>query len=231
VSACCFERACHIRMHGNVAVTNKAQIGSSAIGSGAVWPSVPIIARAWSEMSGPKSVDVQGDAQRMIRQRGSRARGDKRLVAHLLGVSTSVVLMCGVTPLSASADVDPPRTGRAEGNPVTDDVHNGNGARNHNIFSMKSPTNNHGYQHTSTSTAGGMTSIYNAMCRYVRVCRITWQPGPQKTEPTTRSKAGSRAPNNVDTQGPSTPGTSTFFYAGPLGVMMGTSTPPTSPRR
>jgi hypothetical protein len=149
-----------------------------------------------------RPADVREAATGMIRQRGG-----KRFVAHLLGVSTSVVFVWGS---AASADTGPSR------NPVADeDVHSGNGTRNHNIFSMKSPTSNRGYQHTSTSTAGGRTNVYNAICRYVRVCTMTWKPGRQKAEPTTRPM------DDVN----EAPGEDTFFYAGPLGVMMGTSRP------
>jgi hypothetical protein len=169
----------------------------------------------------------------MIRRRGGEACGNKRLVAHLLGVSTSVVFVCGTASFPASADVEPPRAGPADGSPVTDDVRNGNGGRNHNIFSMKSPTNNHGYQHTSTSTAGGRTSVYNAMCRYVTFCTITRRVGPRRTKPVTRSNVGAFASHSGEKAGAkpysSVPRMNTFFYAGPLGFMMGSWIPAASP--
>src|SRR5262245_52830840 len=82
------------------------------------------------------------------------------VVVGFLGVSGSV----GYGLVSASA--------YADGDPATDDVRTGNGSRNHTISSMKSPTSNRGYQHTSTSTAGGMTDVHNALCRYVFICTI-----------------------------------------------------------
>jgi hypothetical protein len=99
--------------------------------------------------------------------------------------ATSAAFVWGFAPLPASADPEPAQAQAA------DHGNFGNGGRNRNIFSMESPTYNKGYQHTSTSTAGGATSIQNALCRHVKVCHITQnvilnQPG---TATATQNKA------------------------------------------
>jgi hypothetical protein len=50
--------------------------------------------------------------------------------------------------------------------------HDGNGRRNRNVISVRSPTRNHGYQHTNNGNAGGMNPVQNALCRNVTVCTI-----------------------------------------------------------
>jgi hypothetical protein len=50
--------------------------------------------------------------------------------------------------------------------------HDGNGRHNRNIISVRSPTHNRGYQHTSNGNAGGMNPVQNALCRQVTVCKI-----------------------------------------------------------
>lgn len=53
-----------------------------------------------------------------------------------------------------------------------DNNHNGNGTHNHNAFSIRSPTHNHGIQPVSNANAGGVTHTRNAFCKKVRFCRI-----------------------------------------------------------
>jgi hypothetical protein len=53
-----------------------------------------------------------------------------------------------------------------------DNNHNGNGAHNHNAFSIRSPTHNGGVQAISNANAGGRTSSRNALCNRTRLCRI-----------------------------------------------------------
>jgi hypothetical protein len=50
--------------------------------------------------------------------------------------------------------------------------HNGNGTHNHNAFSIRSPTRNHGVQAISNANAGGVTSSRNALCKRPRFCHI-----------------------------------------------------------
>ncbi len=50
--------------------------------------------------------------------------------------------------------------------------HNGNGAHNHNAFSIRSPTRNSGVQAISNANAGGVSSSRNALCRRARLCHI-----------------------------------------------------------
>lgn len=69
------------------------------------------------------------------------------------------------------------------------DHHDGNGHHNRNIISVRSPTKNHGYQHTNNSNAGGTNPVQNALCRHVTVCTISQavnitqptQPAPPPT--------------------------------------------------
>ncbi|MGH3374165.1 MAG: hypothetical protein ACRDP6_05460 [Actinoallomurus sp.] len=51
--------------------------------------------------------------------------------------------------------------------------HDGNGRHNRTIVSVRSPTNNRGYQHTTNSNAGGTNPVQNALCRHVTVCNVT----------------------------------------------------------
>lgn len=48
----------------------------------------------------------------------------------------------------------------------------GNGSHNRSTNSIKSPTYNHGYQHTSNSNAGGTNSVLNALCQRVSNCKL-----------------------------------------------------------
>ncbi|MDN3351497.1 hypothetical protein [Actinomadura sp. DC4] len=50
--------------------------------------------------------------------------------------------------------------------------HNGNGAHNHNAFSIRSPTRNGGVQAISNANAGGVSSSRNALCKRTRFCHI-----------------------------------------------------------
>lgn len=51
--------------------------------------------------------------------------------------------------------------------------HYGNGRHNRNVVSVRSPTHNHGYQHTTNGNAGGTNPTQNGLCRQVTVCNIT----------------------------------------------------------
>jgi hypothetical protein len=53
-----------------------------------------------------------------------------------------------------------------------DTNHNGNGTNNHNAFSIRSPTRNHGVQAISNANAGGVSSSRNALCKRARFCHI-----------------------------------------------------------
>ncbi|WP_433351784.1 hypothetical protein ACQP25_02215 [Microtetraspora malaysiensis] len=71
---------------------------------------------------------------------------------------------------SAAREVATARAARSGGG---GENNTGNGTRNANISAVKSPTDNHGYQHTSTSDIGGATSVQNVLCRNVKVCSVT----------------------------------------------------------
>jgi hypothetical protein len=69
--------------------------------------------------------------------------------------------------------------------------HDGNGRHNRTIVSERSPTKNHGYQHTTNSNAGGTNPVQNALCRHVTVCHVSQKiimiqperPAPPAPEP------------------------------------------------
>jgi hypothetical protein len=136
----------------------------------------------------------------------------------LVGATVLSALIWGAAPLAASADPGPDPT-----NP-TDYDHYGNGTRNHNIFSLESPTSNQGYQHTSTSTAGGTTSVQNAMCRHVTVCNITQKATPEtatttpvNNETVIPENGGTPAAEEVTTRAPKH---NPFSHSYPLDAMM-----------
>lgn len=121
-----------------------------------------------------------------------------------------------------------------------DHHHNGNGRHNRNIISVRSPTHNHGYQHTNTSNAGGTNPVQNALCRHVTACTITQkvtivapkrptpvepqpvepqpveprpvQPPPETLVPQSLSGPARRSPE-LPVRGP-------FLYIGPYGLML-----------
>jgi hypothetical protein len=154
----------------------------------------------------------------MICQSEGRALRRNLAVRFLIGASAATAFLWSFAPLSASADPEPTQT------EITDISHGGNGTNNHNSFSVKSPTNNHGYQHTSSSTEGGVTSIQNAMCKNVKVCHITqnFSPvaetvTPHETETLIAKKAGE---SSAEEAGRPAPGNvSALFPLYPLGLM------------
>jgi hypothetical protein len=182
----------------------------------------------------------------MIYQHDGRALRRRNLaVRFLVGASASTAFIWGSVPLPASADPEPAQTD------ATDHGHYGNGTHNGNIFSTRSPTHNQGYQHTSTSTAGGATSIQNAMCRNVKVCNIIQKVTlPRKGETAIQNKAETFTPQNSDilmpkkndvpTSGeikahtpknfnPPPPDTGSLLHLEPLGFMMPVSASAISP--
>ncbi|MFJ2030766.1 hypothetical protein [Streptosporangium sp. NPDC087985] len=116
----------------------------------------------------------------MIYQHDDKVLRRKSLAAHfLIGVSASAVFIGGIVSLPASANVDPIKKERkariidtdhdSDGDPTGD----GNNKRNRNILSVRSPAQNRGYQHASTSTAEGGINIQNSLCKNVLICNIT----------------------------------------------------------
>jgi hypothetical protein len=114
-------------------------------------------------------------------QDGRAFRKRNTAIRLLIGASVSAVFLSCSSAHAASADPEPIDMNS------TEQGHYGNGAHNRNIYSLKSPTNNHGNQHTTTSTAGGVTNIQNAMCKNVKVCNIVQQvtPKAETTDPNT----------------------------------------------
>src|SRR5258708_9041605 len=130
----------------------------------------------------------------MTYQHDGRALRRRNLaVRFLLGASASTAFIWGSVPLPVSADPEPTQ------NDTIDHVHSGNGTHNNNIFSTKSPTHTQGYQNTDASTAGGATSIQNAMCKNVKVCNIVQKVTlPRKPDTATQNKANTSTPQNSD---------------------------------
>jgi hypothetical protein len=89
------------------------------------------------------------------------------MIHHLVAASAATVFYGGV-------DSRPPRASRRPAAAARDGNHHhdGNGHHNRNIISVRSPTNNRGYQHTSNGNAGGVNPVQNALCRHVTVCTI-----------------------------------------------------------
>ncbi|MBX6385057.1 MAG: hypothetical protein IRZ07_19155 [Microbispora sp.] len=101
----------------------------------------------------------------------------------LAGTSASAAFITGVAPLGAAADNghgQGDRAPRAAATPQGKDPR----VRSGNKLSVTEHTNNRGYQHTSTNTAGGSSNVQNALCRRSRVCNITQHVtvvGPRET--------------------------------------------------
>ncbi|MDH2430747.1 hypothetical protein [Sphaerisporangium sp. TRM90804] len=123
----------------------------------------------------PRSGGTGGDRTTTHRCGGARAGRLAACVltgvcAGLLGVVASPAAWADPVPASGEG---PGKGRRDDGDGIRPRV--GNGTGNHSVVSVRSPTTNHGYQHTSATTAGGATSIQNALCRHARVCNITLQ--------------------------------------------------------
>jgi hypothetical protein len=146
----------------------------------------------------------------------------KNAIHLLIGVAAPFIWVAVALP--ASADPKPAGTNSADHEPQ------GNGTRNRNIFSMRSPTSNRGYQHTSTSAVGGKTSVQNAMCRHVTVCTIGQDVIPRKVDRPAQHKVATAAPAHAaapERASSFPPGT--LMYSGPLGYAVMTPPFTTSP--
>src|SRR3954447_21678565 len=129
----------------------------------------------------------------MYQNPGRASRSGRLFVRLLVGVFASTAFIWGHAPLSARAEPKP--TARDS----TDRIYHGNGSHNRNILAVRSPTYNHGYQHTSTSTAGGKTSIQNALCKNVTICKIIQKVGPRKAEKPSLNAPGTATPAGAGT--------------------------------
>jgi hypothetical protein len=101
----------------------------------------------------------------MVRRHYGRILSKKNAAFVLAGASVSSVFIA-IAALPVSAD-SPQVAGRANTDPG-DTV-----TRNSGITSVQSPTKNRGFQHTSTTTTDGTTSVQNALCKRTKVCNIT----------------------------------------------------------
>lgn len=131
-------------------------------------------------------------------------------VCFLAGVAALTTLIGVITPSPASARAERPSTQHTarDGGGDDDDrggvrSHDGNGTRNRNIFSVNSPSSNRGFQHTSASTAGGATTVQNALCKHAKICNITLKvivivPKKHRKPSSKKEKAEEDAPGQDD---------------------------------
>lgn len=89
------------------------------------------------------------------------------MIHHLVAVSAATALTGRGVPRPARAR--PAALVRDGGS----HHHDGNGHHNRNVISVRSPTHNRGYQHTSNGNAGGANPVQNALCRDVTSCVVS----------------------------------------------------------
>lgn len=121
--------------------------------------------------------------------------------------------------------------GPAHGSPIPasshdpDSTNNGNGNHNRNAIGIKSPTSNHGYQHTSNGNAGGLNSTLNMLCRQVVKCRMTQNFIIMKTDKKEPVNKNDQTPWNATSTGEAAAPTAAdmpayaFLYQGPDGTV------------
>jgi hypothetical protein len=161
----------------------------------------------------------------MICHHNGRVLRSKALAAYFLAfASASTIFIGSITPLSADASTSsaqPKRNARSldtDPGPDGESSYAENGSVNSKTIAVESPTNNHGYQHTSTSTPGGATSIQNALCRRTPVCNITqnvFVVSPEKAREAVEATADTITPQEADAAVPEdvetlTPGNATY---------------------
>jgi hypothetical protein len=78
-----------------------------------------------------------------------------------------------------------------------------------------SPIRNRGYQHTTNRNAGGVSDAQNALCRNVRVCRVT-----QNVTVVNPEGVASPPPSRTDAAAPPPAYAAPALYMGPYGVML-----------
>jgi hypothetical protein len=124
------------------------------------------------------------------------------LTAYILaGASASTAFSWGIAFLSPSADAAPVPAELTAETVVADHNDDGNGTRNRNIMSVRSPASNSGYQHMSNSNADGHTSVHDALCAHVSICTISQKETvvvPNKVKSVVLRKAINLYPAKVD---------------------------------
>ena len=111
--------------------------------------------------------------------------------------------------------------------------HHGNGHHNRNLFTVRSPTHNRGYQHTNNGNAGGTNPVQNGLCRQVTVCTINQKvtiirpEPPGEPAPATAPATELLSPQAVVPQthpapapAPALTPRAPFIYMGPDGFML-----------
>lgn len=140
----------------------------------------------------------------MTRQHASRAAATTT-ARRVAGASAVAICWAITSPATGAGAAPDPREARH----LRGD-HHGNGHHNRNTISTRSPTHNHGYQHTNSSNAGGLNSVQNALCRRSTVCNVTQKITiirpepvrpyvPPKAEPVSPEPGEEVRPANLDT--------------------------------
>ncbi|MET7335159.1 hypothetical protein [Nonomuraea sp. NPDC005650] len=128
----------------------------------------------------------------------------------LVFASASTMFAGCITPFSAYADTSSFQSLReARSLDITSGTGGGpDPSENDSVvsktISVESPTNNQGYQHTSTSTPGGATSVQNALCRRAPVCKITQKVivvAPGKVKEVAETATDAAMPDNEEDPG------------------------------
>jgi hypothetical protein len=101
----------------------------------------------------------------------------------------------------------------------------GNGHHNRNLITVRSPTHNRGYQHTSTGNAGGMNPVQNSLCRHVTVCTVNQkvivvQPARPEPAPAPNPPIAVLHETAIPQSHPVSRPRAPFLYLGPDGFMM-----------
>ena len=185
----------------------------------------------------------------MIRQHVTQASASgRRTLRRLTGAAVVLALGTPLLPAQAASANRAPHTRMSKTRPAraarlaraqrraaaalsAADHHDGNGHHNRNIVSTRSPTHNHGFQHTNNSNAGGLNDTQNALCGHTTVCNVTQKviivrpAPPAPPAPPVGQDVGVRpelAPGSPRDHQPRPPepgvDTGAFLYLGPYGL-------------
>jgi hypothetical protein len=152
----------------------------------------------------------------------------RRCVSRL---STAVTaLICANVALPAYARTAPPPP---PGGSSSVHHHIGNGRHNRNVLTVRSPTHNHGFQHTNNGNSGGVNNTQNSLCRHSTVCNITQKiiiieperPVPPVGAPESSVQPAVTAPPPEEIKPAVKPEITPakaqpFMYVGPFGFML-----------
>jgi hypothetical protein len=155
-----------------------------------------------------------------------------RCVSRLSAALTALICVHAALPAYARAAPSPPPGGSV----TVHHRHVGNGRHNRNVVSVRSPTHNHGFQHTNNGNSGGLNNTQNSLCHHSTVCNITQKiiiieperPAPPAEAPeSTGQPEATPPPEEIKpaispAAAPETPPAKAqpFMYVGPFGFML-----------